>query len=67
MIRTKEYKYVKRLYEKDEFYDLIHDPKELYNRIDDPHMQKFIYPLKERLLRFYLETGDVVPHLTDKR
>ena len=67
MIRTENYKYVKRLYEKDEFYDLTHDPKELFNRIDDPSMQQIILSLKERLLQFYLETGDVVPHITDKR
>ena len=67
MIRTERYKYVKRLYEKDEFYDLTSDPDELYNRIDDSDMKEFIMPLKERLLEFYLETGDVVPHITDKR
>jgi len=67
MIRTEDYKYVKRLYEKDEFYDLSNDPQELHNRIDDPAMEKIIFSLKERLLQFYLETGDVVPHQTDKR
>lgn len=67
MIRTERYKYVKRLYEMDEFYDLSTDQEELYNRIDDPSMQAIILNLKERLLKFYLETGDVVPHRTDKR
>ena len=50
----------------DEFYDLSTDQEELYNRIDDPSMQAIILNLKERLLKFYLETGDVVPHRTDK-
>lgn len=67
MIRTENYKYVKRLYEKDELYDLVHDPKELNNRIDDLSMETVVVSLKERLLQFYLETGDVVPHITDKR
>lgn len=67
MVRTDRYKYVNRLYEKDEFYDLENDPEELYNIIDRPEVKDEIMALKERLLQFYLETGDVVPHKTDKR
>lgn len=67
MVRTERYKYVKRLYEKDEFYDLQNDPEELYNIIEEPRMKHEIMALKERLLDFYLETGDVVPHETDQR
>lgn len=67
MIRTKEYKYVMRLYEQDEFYDLVKDPQELNNEIDNPEYQHIILSLKERLLRFFLETGDVVPHKPNKR
>ncbi len=67
MVRTERYKYVKRLYEKDEFYDLKNDPEELYNIIDEPRVKADIIKLKERLLQFYLETGDVVPHQTDQR
>ena len=36
MCRTRDYKYVKRLYESDELYDLNADPGETNNRIDDP-------------------------------
>ena len=36
MCRTRDYKYVRRLYETDELYDLKNDPGELNNRIDDP-------------------------------
>lgn len=67
MLRTKDYKYVQRLYETDELYDLKSDSKELRNLIDDPSMKDILYELKDRLLKFYLETGDVVPHKTDKR
>ncbi len=67
MVRTDRYKYVQRLYEKDEFYDLKNDPEELYNIIDEPSLKGEIMALKERLLLFYLETGDVVPHITDQR
>ena len=67
MCRTREYKYVRRLYEQDELYDLCADPGELYNRIDDPSLSGVLAQLKERLLTFYLETGDVVPHDADER
>jgi len=67
MCRTKDYKYVRRLYESDELYDLRADPMELTNRIDDESLSEVLAGLKDRLLTFYLETGDVVPHDTDKR
>jgi arylsulfatase A-like enzyme len=67
MCRTKEFKYVRRLYESDELYDLRGDPSELDNRIDDPSLADVLAELKERLLAFYLESGDVVPHDIDQR
>jgi arylsulfatase A-like enzyme len=67
MCRTRDFKYVRRLYESDEFYDLHADPAELTNRIDDPGLAPEIAELKERMLTFFLETGDVVPHDPDRR
>ena len=67
MCRTHDYKYVRRLYEQDELYDLRADPGELHNRIDDPALAGVLAGLKERMLTFFLETGDVVPHDTDRR
>ena len=67
MCRTRDFKYVRRLYELDELYDLRSDPHELDNRINDPTLADVLAKLKERLLTFYLETGDVVPHDTDRR
>jgi len=67
MCRTKEFKYVRRLYEADELYDVRTDPRELQNRIDDPALVGVLDQLKERLLTFYMETCDVVPHDTDQR
>ena len=67
MCRTKDYKYVYRLYESDELYDLKADPMEENNRINDPELKEVILSLKERLLRFFMETGDVVPHDADYR
>jgi arylsulfatase A-like enzyme len=67
MCRTQEFKYVRRLYETDELYDLRNDPSESNNLIDDPALKDTVAQLKERLLTFYLETGDVVPHDADRR
>ncbi|HEY4386698.1 MAG TPA: sulfatase/phosphatase domain-containing protein, partial [Ktedonobacteraceae bacterium] len=67
MCRTNEYKYVRRLYEQDELYDLRTDPHELHNRIDDPSLVAIRDQLKDRLLTFYQETSDVVPFKTDRR
>ncbi|RMG84773.1 MAG: DUF4976 domain-containing protein [Chloroflexi bacterium] len=67
MLRTAHYKYVHRLGDTDELYDLQEDPTERNNRIDDPTLKAVREQLRERLLRFYLETGDVVPHDLDKR
>jgi arylsulfatase A-like enzyme len=67
MCRTQNYKYVRRLYEMDELYDLILDPDEEVNRIADPSYRDVLLNLKERLLDFYLETGDVVPLDVDRR
>jgi len=67
MCRTKEFKYVRRLYESDELYDLRKDPQELDNRIDDPSLSGELLKLRERMLTFYQETCDVVPWETDKR
>jgi len=67
MCRTKDFKYVKRLYERDELYDLRADPEELHNLIDDPDLRDTLLMLKERLLDFYMETADVVPLQVDRR
>ncbi|MFW5985911.1 MAG: sulfatase-like hydrolase/transferase [Halanaerobiales bacterium] len=67
MVRTGQYKYVRRLYEKDELYDLEADPRELNNLIDKPEMVSVLSRLKDRLFTFYMETGDVVPHEADER
>jgi hypothetical protein len=48
-------------------YDLQADPRELQNRIDDPSLAGVLAELKDRMLTFFLETGDVVPHRPDQR
>lgn len=67
MCRTKEYKYVYRMYETDEFYDLVNDPKEMNNLILHPDYQSLILQFKERTLRFMVETCDTVPRVENKR
>ncbi len=67
MCRTRRYKYVRRLYERDELYDLETDPGELNNRIEDPALADILAQMRDRMLTFFVETGDVVPHDPDRR
>ena len=65
MCRTKSFKYVRRLYEQDELYDLEKDPQELRNVVEEPAYGEVLAQLKERMLTWYLGTCDVVPHEED--
>lgn len=67
MIRMGNLKYVKRLYEKDELYDLDKDPLEYNNIIDDPSYEKDVVRLQQRMLTYFMETGDWVPNRKDLR
>ncbi|WP_163537967.1 sulfatase-like hydrolase/transferase [Gracilibacillus sp. YIM 98692] len=67
MVRTEKYKYIRRLDEKDELYDLEADPEETINLIDDASYKEIVIKLKERMLTFYQETCDVVPLVQNKR
>ncbi len=67
MLRGHDFKYVKRLYEDDELYDLKKDPMELHNCIHQPEYEGIVRQFKEKALDFLLETGDFVPNRKDKR
>lgn len=67
MVRTKRYKYVRRLEERDEFYDLENDPGEMINRIDDGEYSNIIAEHKELLADWYQKTCDIVPLKIDSR
>jgi len=67
MCRTKTHKYVHRLYEADELYDLEKDPRELRNLVEEPAYAEVLSSLKDRMLTWYMETCDVVPRDTDRR
>ena len=67
MCRTDRYKYIRRLYETDELYDLVADPHETLNLIESADHASIRAALLERLLRWYQETCDVVPVTSDQR
>ena len=51
----------------DELYDLEKDPHECRNVIADPEYAERLAAMKEQLLQWFMETGDVVPRQTDQR
>lgn len=67
MCRTHRYKYIMRLYEPDQLYDLEKDPKEPKNFIQCPEYGSVAAEMKERILKHYMETCDVVPFIKDAR
>ena len=67
MCRTADAKYVRRLYEDDELYDLRADPREEHNLAMDPAHAGLKSTMAERLLTWYQETADVVPIIPDSR
>jgi hypothetical protein len=67
MCRTRTHKYVHRLYEQDELYDLVNDPAGLRNVVADFAYAAILDNLKQRMLRWFMETCDVVPRAVDRR
>lgn len=67
MARSGHMKYVYRLYEDDELYDLKLDPYELHNLIHEAAYQAQVSELRYQLLGRLFETTDVVPMEEDKR
>lgn len=67
MIRTLEYKLVKRTSKENELYDLKNDPKELKNLYHDPAWNKIKAELEGKMLDWYIRTSDTVPLDDDPR
>lgn len=67
MLRTQQYKYISRLEEPDEFYDLEADPLEQVNAIDDPAYAPAVIAMQRAMLRWYQATADTVPFAYDMR
>lgn len=67
MIRTYNCKLISRVNGHDEFYDLIKDPGETRNRIDDPESVPLIRELEQALRLWLMRTTDIVPYRYDRR
>lgn len=67
MCKTEKYKYILRLYETDELYDLEKDPLELDNVINNKDYKEVVSEMKNKALHFYMETTDFVPNKRDPR
>lgn len=67
MCRTRTHKYIHRLGDTCELYDLRSDPIERVNRIHDPALSDTLAALRERTLSWMMETADVVPYEIDVR
>jgi arylsulfatase A-like enzyme len=67
MIRSKEWKYVRRLYDTDELYNLKEDPNEVHNLIGDSSLDCVRGELADEMLNWFVETGDQVPWRWDLR
>ena len=66
-LRTERWTYVYRLYEGDELYDRATDPGELRNLSGSPETAPIERELRDRILRWTVETADVVPWDPDPR
>lgn len=67
MVRTTTRKYVRRMAERDELYDLVADPGEQRNRIDDPALSGDLTALRTRMLDHFVAAADAVPWAADRR
>lgn len=67
MLRTKHYKYISRITDEDEFYDLRKDPQERINEISNEDYSELIGKMQINLLKWYQRTCDAVPYTYDKR
>ena len=66
--RTHDFKYIRRGYlDHHELFDLRSDPGELVNLIDSPDHVDVRRQMEERLLDYFVTTGDVLPHKQDSR
>lgn len=62
-IRSKEYTFVYRLYEKNELYSRVADLAEAHNLIDEPEYAPVAQQLESQLLRWMVESSGLPPKL----
>mgnify|MGYP006304853293 CR=1 FL=1 len=61
MCRTDRWKYVLRMDEADELYDLRDDPNETRNLSQEPDYGDVLARMRRRMLQWYQQTGSVLP------
>jgi arylsulfatase A-like enzyme len=66
-VRTQRYTYIWRLYEPAELYDRVDDLDELRNLSGDPALVDVEADLRDAIMRWLAETGDVIPWREDPR
>jgi arylsulfatase A-like enzyme len=66
-IRSADWTYVWRLYEPPELYDRHADPQELHNLAGKPEHGPLEAEMRDELLRWMIETADVMPWTEDPR
>jgi hypothetical protein len=64
-VRTDEWTYVYRAGDSDELYDRSADPGETTNVASDPALAKVVVDHRDRILRWLVDTSDVVPVARD--
>ena len=67
MLRCGKYKYVRRLYEPDQLFDLEADPGETRDLAAAPELAPVLADLRLKMLDWYQATCDVVPFRYDGR
>ncbi len=67
MMRTLDYKLIRRTVGVSELYDLMEDPRELDNVYDNPDYASIRAEMETRMLEWYIHTADVVPKNEDPR
>ncbi len=67
MCRTSRYKYIRRLYEDDQLFDIREDPMELNNIVSEPEAATVLMEMREQTLDWYQSTCDTVPTDPDSR
>lgn len=65
--RDHEYCYVYRLYEHAELYDRVKDPREMHNLAGSPEFAHVEARFREVILRWMVETSDIMPWQKDPR
>lgn len=67
MARSESGKLIHRITGEDEYYDLVNDPQEKHNEIDNPAYANEILALKLKMLDWLQATADTVPQKFDER